>query len=96
MIILAWFYYSSWYILLGVLVTLGINHLTKRLYLAPLFINAIAALLLFGVARMELVSREAATYAMYFNYVPVVLTSVITNGIIFIRRRIKQKQEGLL
>ena len=52
--------------------------------------------MLFGVARMELVSREAATYAMYFNYVPVVLTSVITNGIIFIRRRIKQKQEGLL
>lgn len=91
MIILAWFYYSSLYIALGILVTVVINRLTNRLYLAPLLINAIAAIVLFTVVRLGMIGTEAATYAMYFNYVPVVLTSVITNGIIFIYRRIKQK-----
>ncbi len=91
MIILAWFYYSMIYIALGLVVTLVINRLLQKLYLAPLIINAIAAILLFGVAKMHWISEADATFAMYFTYVPVVLTSVITNGTIFIYRRIKQK-----
>lgn len=87
MIILAWLYYSWYYILLSVLVTLMLNRLFKKLWLPPLLINAIAALLLLYMTRSGMLNQQAASYAMYFNYVPVVLSSIITNIVIYFRQK---------
>ncbi|MDO5061776.1 MAG: hypothetical protein Q4D77_01250 [Peptostreptococcaceae bacterium] len=94
MIIFAWLYYSSYYILISILITLVMNRLLNKLWLTPLLINAIAALLLLTVTNVGWIDREAATYAMYFNYVPVVLTSIVTNLVIYIRRKYKKDKKG--
>lgn len=89
MIILAWFYYSFYYLLLGAFVTLFINRLTKKLYLAPLLINAIASIILFVVAKYNFISPEQATYSLYFNYMPTVAISIIINLIKYQQKKFK-------
>ncbi len=88
--IFGWLYYSSYYILLGVLVTLMLNRILKKLWLPPLIINAIAVVILIAVIKLGLIDSEAASFAMYFNYVPVVLASIITNATVFAARRLKK------
>lgn len=89
MIILAWFYYSFYYLLLGAFITIFINRLTKKLYIAPLLINAISGIMLIVVAKYNIISAEQATYALYFNYMPTVAISIIINLILYINKKIK-------
>lgn len=90
MIILAWFYYSSYYILLSILVTWMLNRMLGKLWLSPLIINAIAAIVLIAMVRLNLLDSQRASYALYMNYVPVVLTSIVMNGIVFVARQKKK------
>ncbi len=77
MIIIGWFYYSKLYILGSLFVTILLNKITDKLYLPPLIINMVSVILLF-------LSTSDRTYAMYFNYLPVVTTSILFNLIIYI------------
>lgn len=76
-IIIGWFYYSKLYILSSLFVTILLNKITDKLYLPPLIINMVSVILLF-------LSTGDRTYAMYFNYLPVVTTSILFNLIIYI------------
>lgn len=80
MLIFAWLYYSSLYIVGSIIITLALNKVVKKLYLAPLIINMISVILL-------LISKGDRTYSMYFIYVPVVLASSILNVLIYIIKR---------
>ena len=77
MIIIGWFYYSKLYILGSLFVTILLNKITDKLYLPPLIINMVSVILLF-------LPTGDRTYAMYFNYLPVVTTSILFNLIIYI------------
>lgn len=90
MIILAWLYYSSYYILMAIVITLMMNRLVKKLWLTPLIMNAIASLLLYFSVKLNWITGQDATYAMYFNYMPVILTSIITNLIVYAAIRLKK------
>lgn len=80
MLIFAWLYYSSLYIVGSIIITLALNKVVKKLYLSPLIINMISVILL-------LISKGDRTYSMYFIYVPVVLASSILNVLIYIIKR---------
>lgn len=71
-------YYSKFYILGSIIVTYMLNKLTRKLYLPPLFINMISVILLIPIP------KEDRMFAIYFNYLPVVITSIIMNLIIYI------------
>ncbi|ACZ01505.1 hypothetical protein [Streptobacillus moniliformis] len=81
MIILLWLYYSKLYILGSLLVTFFLNKITDKLYLPPLIINMVAVIMLF------VIPYNNRTYAMYFNYMPIVVTSVLLNFIIYLFKR---------
>lgn len=80
-IFVAWFYYSKLYILGSLFVTFLLNKTTNKLYLPPLIINMVSVILLF-------LSTGDRTYAMYFNYMPVVTTSIIMNLSIYIYKKL--------
>lgn len=80
-IFIAWFYYSKLYILGSLFVTFLLNKTTNKLYLPPLIINMVSVILLF-------LSTGDRTYAMYFNYMPVVTTSIIMNLSIYIYKKL--------
>lgn len=80
-IFVAWFYYSKLYILGSLFVTFLLNKTTNKLYLPPLIINMVSVILL-------LLSTGDRTYAMYFNYMPVVTTSIIMNLSIYIYKKL--------
>lgn len=73
--IILWLYYSKIYILGSILITLLLNKVFEKLYYAPLIINMVSVILLLMV-------KTNKTESMYLIYVPVVLTSVITNIVI--------------
>ena len=75
-----WLYYSKIYILGSLFVNYLLNKVTRKLYLPPLIINMVSVILLFF-------SQGDKAYAMYINYVPVVLSSSIMNIVIYIIRR---------
>lgn len=81
MIFIAWFYYSKIYILGSLFVTFLLNKTTNKLYLPPLIINMISVILLF-------LSTGDRSYAMYFNYMPVITASIIFNLSIYIYRKL--------
>lgn len=95
--IMGWFYYSFYYMLLAGFATLILNKVTKRLWLSPLIVNAVSALVLYWAVKNGWISGHRATYAMYFNYMPIVFTSVVINAMIGTKRlffnRIKQYKE---
>lgn len=91
-IVFAWFYYSSYYIAISILVTLFLNRLSSKLWLAPLIVNAICAVVLIGGVKLGVLSETQATYGMYFNYLPVVITSILTNLSIYIARKLKKRK----
>ena len=75
-----WLYYSKIYILVSLFITYLLNKVTHKLYLPPLIINMVSVILLFF-------AQGDKAYAMYINYVPVVLSSAIMNIVIYIIRR---------
>ncbi|CAM3212074.1 hypothetical protein STFE110948_06185 [Streptobacillus felis] len=81
MIILLWLYYSKLYILGSLLITFILNKVTNKLYLPPLIINMVAVIMLF------IIPYQDRTYAMYFNYMPTVVTSALLNLIIYLLRK---------
>ncbi|CAM3166445.1 hypothetical protein [Streptobacillus ratti] len=83
MIVLLWFYYSKLYILGSLLFTFFLNKVTNKLYLPPLIINMVGVIMLF------LIPYHSRTYAMYFNYMPIVVTSALLNIIIYLFRKHK-------
>lgn len=82
------FYYSIFYIIGALVITLLLNKVFKKLYYPPLLINAISVILLLIAYKLNLKNMG---YALYFNYMPVVSTSIICNLIIFITRKFKNK-----
>lgn len=94
--IIGWFYYSFYYMFFSGVATLMLNRVTKRLWLSPLIINAVSVLLLILLIKNNLIADGDATYAMYFNYMPIVFASVMVNVFIGIKRavmKIKLKKE---
>ena len=75
-----WLYYSKIYIFGSLFVTYLLNKVTRKLYLPPLIINMVSVILLFF-------SQGDKAYALYINYVPVVLSSAIMNIVIYIIRK---------
>lgn len=87
--IYGWFYYSTYYMLASAFMTVALNRVTKRLWLTPLIINAVSVVVLLLAASSGLIPKENATYAMYFNYMPIVFASAAVNICIGIYRKIK-------
>lgn len=81
--------------LFSVFATLMLNQVTKRLWLSPLIINAVSIVLLIVLVKNNLIADGDATYAMYFNYMPIVFASVLINALIALKRKfIKTKKHS--
>ncbi len=85
MIVFLWLYYSKFYILGSIAVTYMLNKTTDKLYYPPLIINMVSVLMLL------LINKENRMYAIYFNYLPIVLTSILTNFVVYLYRNIKYR-----
>ena len=89
--IIGWFYYSFYYMLFSAFATVMLNRVTKRLWLSPLIVNAVSIgglLLLIGNGWIK---ADDATYAMYFNYMPIVFASVMVNLILGLKKKFTRK-----
>ncbi|VWL85129.1 hypothetical protein [Oceanivirga miroungae] len=84
MIFFLWLYYGKLFILGSIIATYLLNRLTKRLYYAPLIINMVSVIMLMFIEKKDMM------YAIYFNYLPIVITSIIMNLIVYIYRKIKR------
>lgn len=91
-IFFGWFYYGIYYMAISLVVTLFLNRLTSKLWLPPLIINAICVIVLIGGIKFQMISAEQATFGVYFNYLPVVSTSIVTNLVLFIIRKLKERK----
>lgn len=69
---IGWFYYGIWFMAGSVIVTSLLNRVFTKLYIPPLIVNAISAMLLLIGFKLGLPNMG---YAMYFNYMPVVFAS---------------------
>ncbi|MFH5836440.1 hypothetical protein ACHAL6_10230 [Proteiniclasticum sp. C24MP] len=87
--IYGWFFYSAYYMLASAFMTVALNRVTKRLWLTPLIINAVSIVILLAAASSGWIPEKDATYAMYFNYMPIVFASVAVNLCIGIYRKLK-------
>lgn len=76
--------------LASVFVTMMLNRVTKRLWLSPLLVNAVSVIILLAAAGFGWISGENATYAMYFNYMPIVFASIAVNILIALGRKLGQ------
>jgi len=90
--IIGWFYYSFYYMLFSAFATLMLNRMTKKLWLSPLIINAVSILLLIILVKNNLIADGDATYAMYFNYMPIVFASLLINSLVGIKRKLFKKK----
>lgn len=88
--IIGGFYYGIFYMAGSLIVTLMLNKVFKKLYYPPLIINAISVILLFVAYKLKMKNMG---YALYFNYLPVVWTSIICNFIIFMIRKYINREE---
>lgn len=82
MIFFLWLYYGKLFILGSIISTYIINKLTQKLYFAPLIINMVSVIMLLFIP------SEDRIYAIYFDYLPIVITSITMNFIIYIYRKI--------
>ena len=89
-IIIGWFYYGIFFMAGSVIITALLNKVFHKLYIPPLIINAVSALLLIIGFKMGFSNMG---YAMYFNYIPVVVASITYNLTVFIVRKIKKRWE---
>lgn len=79
-IILIWLYYSKFYILGSIFITYLLNKLTDKLYYPPLIINMISVIMLF-------IAKDNRTYNMYVKYMPIVISSILFNLLMYIIRK---------
>lgn len=91
--IIGWFYYSFYYMLFSALATIVLNRVTKKLWLTPLIINGVSISLLLVLILNGWIGSKEATYAVYFNYLPIVFASIIVNVFIGIINNIKIKTQ---
>lgn len=91
-----WFYYGFYFMMASALVTLMLNRVTKKLWLPPLIINGISVVVLLLASSMGWITKEHATYAMYFNYMPLVFASMLVNGLVFGFRNLSKAVENKL
>ena len=61
---IGWFYYGIWFMAGSVIVTSLLNRVFTKLYIPPLIVNAISAMLLLIGFKLGLPNMG---YAMYFN-----------------------------
>lgn len=82
------------FIVLGISITLIINRYAKKLWLAPLIINAAALITFFLTTKLnkEIGDLESAMIFTY-AYMPTLFTSILTNFIVFVIRKIKKNKE---
>lgn len=72
-------------------ITVVLNRVTRRLWLSPLIVNAVSILILLSAASFGWIAQKDATYAMYFNYMPIVFGSIMVNLSIGIFRVLDRK-----
>lgn len=82
--VIGWFYYSWLFMACSVVVTALLNRVFNKLYMPPLVINAVSVVLLLIAYKMNM---KNMSYALYFNYVPVVISSIVYNISVFIVRK---------
>lgn len=90
----AWFYYSFYYMALSVFATLMLNRVTKNLWLSPLIINAVSIVILLLWIYSSSVPAADASQEMYFTYLPIVFSSVVTNFVLYLIRRFKKSNRS--
>lgn len=84
-ILVIWMYYSKIYILGSIIMTFILNRFfSEKLYIAPLIINMVSVIMIF------LLPYKDRSYAMYVNYMPVVLSSILLNLSIYFIRKIEK------
>ena len=79
--IIGGFYYGIMFIIGSIIVTMMLNKVFDKLYMPPLIINTVSVILLITAYR---IGAENMGFALYFNYMPAVLASILCNLIIFI------------
>lgn len=82
--IIGGFYYGIYYIIGSLIITALLNKVFNKLYLPPLIINFVSVILLLIAYKLKMKNMG---FALYFNYIPVVLTSIIYNFLLFIKRK---------
>ncbi|MDO5089284.1 MAG: hypothetical protein Q4D53_05815 [Leptotrichiaceae bacterium] len=82
--VIGWFYYGWLFMACSVAVTALLNRVFNKLYIPPLVINAVSVILLLIAYK---VNMKNMSYALYFNYVPVVIASIVYNISVFIVRK---------
>ncbi len=90
-LIIGWFYYGIIYMGISILATVMFNKVTKRWYLSPLIINAIAIIILLAGAQLGFIPESEQAFALYFVYMPIVVASFTFNGVKEIVKLIKLK-----
>lgn len=88
--IIGWFYYGILFMAGSIIVTSLLNRVFDRLYIPPLIVNGVSAILL--IIGFRLGFRNMG-YAMYFNYLPAVISSVLFNLIVYAVREIRKRRE---
>ena len=88
--IIGGFYYGIMFIIGSVIVTMMLNRVFDKLYMSPLIINAVSVILLITAYR---IGTENTGFALYFNYMPAVLASILCNLIIFIIGKFNNRQD---
>lgn len=87
---IGWFYYGIMYMGLSVMVTILLNRLTKRWYLPPLIINAIAVIVMLLSIRYDFLPESEQAFALYFIYMPIVAASFIFNLVLMLFNKFKE------
>ncbi len=80
MLVFLWLYYGKFYILGAICVTYMLNKVFRRFVIAPLIINMVSVLCLL------LIPKADRMYAIYYNYLPVVITSMLMNALLWLMR----------
>lgn len=102
-----WFYYSFWFLVISVCITLVFNRFLKKLWLSPMVLNVIAlAVLAFDIFQRGMGQSFAEKFVWYLHsdfalniwiyYLPVVFMSIMTNVCIqlfrIVRRKLKSRK----
>ncbi len=85
--IIGWFYYGILFMGGSVIATSLLNRVFDRLYIPPLIVNGVSAVLL--IIGFKLGFKNMG-HAMYFNYLPAVAASAVFNFIVFVSRKIRK------
>ena len=86
-----WYTYSKWYILGSWFITHILNIAFKKIWLSPLWINALALAVLFIGIYYKLIEGQEVGASVLNVYLPIVFSSIVMNVLIFTIRKIKLK-----